>query len=107
MSSHTVVSINSINWARIMVQASYYFWAALQLQPSADSNVSFVVPTGAFGNAMGGYLAKRMGLHIGCIVCATNANDVVHRAISTGQIAAGINVETVSPAMDIQARAQE
>jgi threonine synthase len=87
-----------------MVQSSYYFWAALRLQPKMEADVSFVVPTGAFGNAISGYLAKRMGLHIGRIVCATNANDVVHRAISTGQIERGPNLETISPAMDIQVR---
>ncbi len=99
---HRVCSINSINWARVMVQSSYYFWAALQLRPRLDGVVHFVVPTGAFGNACGGYLAKLMGLPIGRIVCATNANDVVHRALSAGDMAQAANVPTISPAMDIQ-----
>jgi threonine synthase len=85
-----------------MVQSSYYVWACLQIRPMADGPVDFVVPTGAFGNAVGGLLAKRMGCAIGTIVCATNANDVVHRTISAGDLSVGRNVATVSPAMDIQ-----
>ena len=102
MRTHRVVSINSINWARVMVQSAYYFWAYLQLRPEVDGEVHFIVPTGAFGNAAGGLVAKMMGLPIGKIVCATNANDVVHRTISTGDMAIAGNVPTVSPAMDIQ-----
>ena len=102
MRRHSVCSINSINWARVMVQSSYYFWAYLQLRPRADGVVHFVVPTGAFGNASGGLFARQMGLPIGKIVCATNANDVVHRTISRGDMAIAPNVQTVSPAMDIQ-----
>ena len=60
-------------------QSTYYIWAYLQLQPSVSQAVDFVIPTGAFGNAASGLVAKRMGLPIGRIVCATNANDVVHR----------------------------
>ena len=102
MAKHRVISINSINWARVMTQSSYYFWAYLQLNPAADAPVHFVVPTGAFGNAVGGLVAKRMGLPIGRIVCATNANDVVHRTISQGDLLIAPNVMTISPAMDIQ-----
>ena len=102
MATNRVVSINSINWARIMVQSAYYFWAYLQLRPEVDGEVHFVVPTGAFGNATGGLVAKRMGLPIGTIVCATNSNDVVHRTISVGDMSLAPNVPTVSPAMDIQ-----
>lgn len=102
MSRHQVCSINSINWARIMVQSAYYAWAYLQLRPAADGPVNFVIPSGAFGNAMGGYLAKLMGLPIGRIVCATNANDIVHRTLATGDLSMAENRETVSPAMDIQ-----
>ena len=85
-----------------MVQASYYFWAYLQLRPRVDGPVDFVVPTGAFGNATGGLVAKLMGLPVGRIVCATNANDVVHRTIAFGDLAMAPSVATVSPAMDIQ-----
>ena len=100
--AYSCCSINSINWARIMVQSSYYIWAYLQLRPAADGVVHFSIPTGAFGNAMGGFLARMMGLPIGKIVCATNANDIVHRTLTTGDLSMGSNTETVSPAMDIQ-----
>eukprot|EP00967_Tisochrysis_lutea_P158711 scaffold325519_cov54-Tisochrysis_lutea.AAC.3 len=105
MSKNGVVSVNSINWARIVAQISYYIWAALQLDPTAQAPVAFVVPTGAFGNALSGYIAKLMGVHIGGIVCATNANDIVHRTISRGDMCIGPNVQTLSPAMDIQVNA--
>ena len=97
-----VVSINSINWARVMVQSTYYFWAYLQLRPSVDGPVHFAVPTGAFGNAVGGLVAKCMGLPIGRILCATNGNDVVHRTITRGDLSIAPNVHTISPAMDVR-----
>ena len=102
MKRHNVVSINSINWARVMVQASYYVWAALQLRPDADGPVNFVVPSGAFGNACGGLVAKLIGAPVGTIACATNANDIVARTIATGDMSQAVNVATLSPAMDIQ-----
>lgn len=102
MARHDVCSINSINWARVMTQSAYYFWACLQVRPNMDGSVHFVVPTGAFGNAVGGLIAKLMGAPVGRIVCATNANDVVHRTISHGDLSIAPNVPTISPAMDIQ-----
>jgi threonine synthase len=102
VAAHNVVSINSINWARIASQSSYYVWAYLQACPTCTEPVTFFVPTGAFGNGMGGFLAKRMGLPIGRIVCATNANDIVHRTLASGDMSMGTNVATESPAMDIQ-----
>ena len=102
MAKFNVCSINSINWARIAAQSSYYVWAYLQMCPAVDRVCDFVIPTGAFGNSMGGYLAKRMGLPIGTMVCATNANDIVARTLTTGLMKYGENEQTVSPAMDIQ-----
>lgn len=102
MEAYNVCSINSINFGRIMAQSCYYFWAYLQARPNIDGPVDFVVPSGAFGNAMGGFLAKQMGLPIGKIVCATNANDIVHRTLSAGDMFMGENKKTISPAMDIQ-----
>jgi len=66
--ANNIVSINSINFARIAAQSSYYVWAYLQVYSSAltiGRPVDFCVPTGAFGNAISGYLAKKMGLPIG------------------------------------------
>ena len=87
---------------RALSQSSYYFWAYLQLRPDVSGPVDFIVPTGALGNAVSGFLAKQMGLPIGTILCATNANDVVHRTITSGDMSIGRNTPTISPAMDIQ-----
>lgn len=103
--ANKICSINSINWARIAVQSTYYVWAYLQVYGtplSIGRKVIFSIPTGAFGNAMGGYLAYQMGVPIEKIICATNMNDIVHRTISRGDMSMGSNVETHSPAMDIQ-----
>ena len=100
--ANAICSINSINWARILAQSTYYVWAYLKLYPEVDGVVDFSVPTGACGNAVGGLLAKKMGLPIGTILCATNANDIVHRTFETGDMTMQENQETVSPAMDIQ-----
>jgi threonine synthase len=94
---NNICSVNSINWMRIAAQSSYYVWAYLQLVDASciGSKVNFIIPTGAFGNAMGGFLAKKMGLPINKIVCATNANDIVHRVLSSGDMNMGANVQVV------------
>lgn len=86
-----ILSVNSINWARILTQSSYYIWCYLQVCKKNSfpleknhEKINFVVPSGAFGNAMGAYLAKLMGVPVDKIVCATNANDIVHRTIAYG-----------------------
>jgi threonine synthase len=93
--------VNSINWARIAAQAVYYFTSAVALG-APHRPVSFVVPTGNFGDAFAGYVAKQMGLPIETIVVATNSNDIVARAVQTGAYARGAVTATQSPAMDIQ-----
>jgi threonine synthase len=93
--------VNSINWARIAAQAVYYFTSAVALG-APHRTVSFVVPTGNFGDAFAGYVARQMGLPIETITVATNANDIVARAIQTGRYARGAVQATQSPAMDIQ-----
>ena len=70
--------------------------------PNLDGLVNFVVPSGAFGNACSAYLAKLMGIPIAKIICATNANDFVHRTIAEGDMRIESSVATESPAMDIQ-----
>eukprot|EP00941_MAST-03F_sp_MAST-3F-sp1_P003959 g3959.t1 len=100
---YNVCSINSINFARIMAQSSYYVWVCTKMLPEATGRlVDFVVPSGAMGNAVGGFLAKCMGAPVGTIHCATNANDIVFRTLKYGDMSYGTNVPTVSPAMDIQ-----
>jgi len=92
--------VNSINWARIVAQSVYYQIAAHTL--SAHGPVDFVVPTGNFGDAYSGWVAKRMGAPVGRIVLATNANDILVRALDTGRYERGASRATLSPAMDIQ-----
>ena len=93
--------VNSINWARVAAQAVYYFTAAVALG-APHRPVSFAVPTGNFGDAFAGYVAKMMGLPIARMVIATNANDIVARAFTTGRYSRGQVAATQSPAMDIQ-----
>jgi threonine synthase len=92
--------VNSINWARIIAQAVYYFYTYFQVQDKRSIN--FSVPTGNFGDVYAGYLAKKMGLPINKFIVATNKNDILHRAISNGNYEAESVSETNSPSMDIQ-----
>ena len=93
--------VNSINWARILAQVVYYFSAYLQI-PKDINNINFSVPTGNFGDAYAGYVAKKMGLPINKIIIATNQNDILDRIIRTGEYVKGEVYKTPSPAMDIQ-----
>ena len=95
-----LVAVNSINWARIMMQIVYYFSAALKLG-SPDQKVSFSVPTGNFGDIYAGYLAKHMGLPIDRLVVATNKNDILHRFIANNDYSVSGLSKTYSPSMDI------
>ena len=99
---HTRLSgVNSINWARIMAQIVYYFYAALSLG-APDRQVSFTVPTGNFGDILAGYAAKRMGLPVDRLIIATNENDILVRALETGRYETRAAIATTSPSMDIQ-----
>jgi len=91
--------VNSINWARIIAQAVYYFYSYFKL---GKKIISFSVPTGNFGDVFAGYLAKKMGLPIDKLIVATNKNDILHRAISKGDYVSKEVKETLSPSMDIQ-----
>ncbi|MEL6379154.1 MAG: threonine synthase [Pseudomonadota bacterium] len=93
--------VNSINWARIMVQAVYYFTAAMALGGPGRA-VSFVVPTGNFGDIFAGYVASKMGLPINRLGVATNQNNIVHRVLASGDYFPGTVTPTASPSMDIQ-----
>ncbi|HKX65203.1 MAG TPA: hypothetical protein VJM78_07815, partial [Rhizomicrobium sp.] len=93
-----MTAVNSINFARIAAQCVYYFTATAQLgQP-----ISFVVPTGNFGDIFAGEAASRMGLDVARLVIATNANDIMARALNEGVYASGVSHATLSPSMDIQ-----
>lgn len=94
-------AVNSINWARLMAQVVYYFAAALQLG-APEREVAFSVPTGNFGDVFAGYVAAQMGLPIAKLIVATNVNDILHRALSSGDYSAGTVTPTAAPSMDIQ-----
>jgi len=96
-------AVNSINWARILAQMVYYFYAWGRLSGGdVDRRVSFAVPTGNFGDIFAGYMTKRMGLPVDRLILATNRNDILSRFVHTGVYAAGEVHPTLSPAMDIQ-----
>jgi len=94
-------AVNSINWARLMAQVVYYFYAAVRLG-APDRAIAFSVPTGNFGDVFAGYVAARMGLPVARLVVATNVNDILHRALSRGDYSAGSVTATATPSMDIQ-----
>ncbi len=94
-------AVNSINWARLMAQVVYYFYAALQFG-APDRKVAFSVPTGNFGDVFAGYVAAKMGLPIEKLVVATNVNDILQRALTTGDYSARGVTPTITPSMDIQ-----
>ena len=96
-----LAGVNSINFARVLAQVVYYFTAAVALG-APHRKVSFTVPTGNFGDVFAGYLAKKMGLPIERLVVATNQNDILHRALSSGEYATHGVTPTISPSMDIQ-----
>ena len=94
-------AVNSINWARLMAQVVYYFYAAVRLG-APEQPVAFSVPTGNFGDVFAGYVAARMGLPVEKLIVATNVNDILHRALSAGDYSVGQVQPTTSPSMDIQ-----
>jgi threonine synthase len=93
--------VNSINWARIMAQTVYYVTAALALG-APEREISFVVPSGNFGNVYAGYVARLMGLPIKRLIAATNDNDILVRALATGRYEKRGVKPTSSPSMDIE-----
>lgn len=95
-----LVAVNSINWARIMAQIVYYFYASLALG-GPHRKVSFSVPTGNFGDIFAGYLAKQMGLPIEQLIIATNSNDILHRCIANNDHSKQALHHSLSPSMDI------
>lgn len=96
-------AINSINWARVLAQVVYYFYAWSRIAAHRDdASVDFAVPTGNFGDIFAGYIARRMGLPIHKLVLATNENNILSRFVASGDYSVGRVVETLSPSMDIQ-----
>ena len=93
--------VNSINWARIVVQIVYYFFAYFYIAKDGEK-INFSVPTGNFGDIYAGYVAKKMGLPINKLIVANNSNDILNRVIKTGIYKPSKVEHTISPSMDIQ-----
>lgn len=99
-------SANSINFGRLVPQIAYYFSAYCDLVNAEEikmgDEVDFVVPTGNFGNILAGYYAKKMGLPVGKLVCASNSNNVLTEFFASGTYDKNREfIKTTSPSMDI------
>lgn len=99
-------SANSINWGRLVPQIVYYFYSYAQLAAqngvAAGDPVDYCVPTGNFGDILAGYYAKRMGLPVGRLICASNRNNVLTELLTTGRYDVRRPFyKTESPSMDI------
>ncbi len=100
---HSLGAVNSINWARVLAQVVYYFYAWGRVRRATGCNDFYVsVPTGNFGDIFAGWVAKRMGLPIRRLILATNENNILSRFVRDGDYSLGEVVETFSPSMDIQ-----
>jgi threonine synthase len=102
LSSIPLSSANSINIGRLLPQSVYYFYAWSRLAINADEKIVFSVPSGNFGNLMGGLIARQMGLPVEKFIIATNANDEVPEFLRTG-IYKSINpsINCISSAMNV------
>jgi threonine synthase len=102
-SAHSLGAVNSINWARVLAQIVYYFYAFGRVRRATGCRDFYVsVPTGNFGDIFAGYVAKRMGLPIRKLILATNENNILSRFVRDGDYSIGAVTETLSPSMDIQ-----
>jgi threonine synthase len=100
---HSLGSVNSVNWARVLAQIVYYFYAFFRVQESTGAEqVQFCVPTGNFGDIMAGWIAVQMGLPVKKLILATNENNILSRFFNTGTYSMGEVLPTLSPSMDIQ-----
>lgn len=93
--------VNSINWARIMAQIVYYFWAGLQLG-APQRVVNFTVPSGNFGNVFAAYAARKMGLPIDWLGIGSNQNDILFRFFERQDMSMRAVEPSLAPSMDIQ-----
>ena len=93
-----IISLNSINWLRVMGQVSYYVWLTKQF--TAPINVA--IPSGNFGNAYSAWFGRKHGLPVNEILCSTNVNDVLRRFIDGGVLEPLVTQPSVAPSMDIQ-----
>ena len=99
-------SANSINWGRLVPQIIYYFSAYASMVEAGEINagdkINIVVPTGNFGNILAAYYAKKMGLFVNKLICASNSNNVLTEFLNTGVYDRNRDFKcTISPSMDI------
>ncbi|KAM9322398.1 threonine synthase-like 2 isoform 3-T3 [Pholidichthys leucotaenia] len=107
--SHGLMSLNSVNWSRVMIQLAHFIYAYLELSgmeqnesTAALPEMEVVVPTGGAGNIAAGYIVKQMGLPLK-LVAMVNSNDIVHRTVIAGDFSMAANVtQTLASAIDIQ-----
>jgi threonine synthase len=100
---YSLGAVNSINWARVLAQIVYYFYAWGRVhRETGCKDLYFSVPTGNFGDIFAGYIARKMGLPIRRLILATNENNILTRFVRDGDYSIGEVVETLSPSMDIQ-----
>ncbi|KAL4005144.1 hypothetical protein ACER0C_004857 [Sarotherodon galilaeus] len=107
--SHGLMSLNSVNWSRVMIQLAHFIYAYLELSGvkqddlgAALPELEVVVPTGGAGNIAAGLIVKQMGLPLK-LVAMVNSNDIVHRMVTSGDFSMAANVtQTLAPAIDIQ-----
>lgn len=102
----SISSANSINVGRLVPQIVYYYSSYLQLVKDKEivlgDEVSFIVPTGNFGDILAGYLAKESGLPVKKLICASNSNNVLTDFLKTGTYSIAREFKTtMSPSMDI------
>ncbi|XP_073505253.1 threonine synthase-like 2 isoform X3 [Phyllobates terribilis] len=102
---HKLMSMNSVNWVRVMVQIAHFFYGYFQCAAAQTNDalppVEIVVPTGGAGNITAGCIAQKMGLPIQ-LVAVVNSNDIIHRAVQHGDFSLGNTAMTLASAMDIQ-----
>ncbi len=97
----SLAAVNSINWARILAQITYYIHAVLTLGGPGQP-IAFAVPTGNFGNVFAAYAARCLGAPIEHLVIGSNRNDILTRFFESGRMEMGEVFPTLSPSMDIQ-----
>ena len=98
--SNNLGAINSINWARIMCQITYYFYSASRIEE--NEKIIYSVPTGNFGDILAGYISKKMGLKFKKLNIATNENNILDRTLRSGDHSIKGVISTTSPSIDIQ-----
>ncbi len=100
---HALGAVNSINWARVLAQVVYYFYAWFRVQEETSAEqINVSVPTGNFGDIFAGYIAREMGVPINKLILATNSNNILSRCINSGDYSMAEVHHSLSPSMDIQ-----